>query len=141
MKSTHIKIFLFWLVVLNWPPVLIGIPFLCLLCFLPFLFWINIPALWLGLGRCIGPPHYEIGAFGALPQTPLAWIGVAAFWTLLAVVLTIGISFLFHIPRTIELRRRARKGYCLTCGYNLTGNISGVCPECGTKITSENDDR
>lgn len=25
-------------------------------------------------------------------------------------------------------------GHCLTCGYNLTGNISGRCPECGTPI-------
>jgi uncharacterized RDD family membrane protein YckC len=23
---------------------------------------------------------------------------------------------------------------CRTCGYNLTGNISGICPECGTPI-------
>jgi len=23
---------------------------------------------------------------------------------------------------------------CRTCGYDLTGNISGVCPECGTSI-------
>jgi len=25
-------------------------------------------------------------------------------------------------------------GQCLACGYNLTGNASGVCPECGTVI-------
>ena len=25
---------------------------------------------------------------------------------------------------------------CQACGYNLTGNQSGVCPECGTKIES-----
>jgi len=30
--------------------------------------------------------------------------------------------------------RRRRKGLCLKCGYNLTGNVSGVCPECGSKI-------
>ncbi len=30
--------------------------------------------------------------------------------------------------------RRRRKGLCLKCSYNLTGNESGVCPECGTKI-------
>ena len=30
--------------------------------------------------------------------------------------------------------RRRRKGLCLKCGYNLTGNVSGVCPECGTKL-------
>jgi hypothetical protein len=25
---------------------------------------------------------------------------------------------------------------CVACGYNLTGNVSGVCPECGTSIPS-----
>ena len=30
--------------------------------------------------------------------------------------------------------RRRRKGLCLKCGYNLTGNVSGICPECGTRI-------
>ena len=28
--------------------------------------------------------------------------------------------------------RRAATGHCPACGYNLTGNASGVCPECGT---------
>ncbi len=23
---------------------------------------------------------------------------------------------------------------CWSCGYNLTGNVSGICPECGTRI-------
>ena len=27
--------------------------------------------------------------------------------------------------------RRRRKGLCIRCGYNLEGNVSGVCPECG----------
>jgi len=30
--------------------------------------------------------------------------------------------------------RRRKKGLCLKCGYNLTGNVSGVCPECGKRI-------
>jgi len=36
------------------------------------------------------------------------------------------------------LRRwhRRRKGLCVKCGYDLTGNISGVCPECGTTISN-----
>jgi hypothetical protein len=29
-------------------------------------------------------------------------------------------------------RRCRRTGHCKECGYNLTGNKSGVCPECGT---------
>ncbi|MHC4445919.1 MAG: hypothetical protein ACYTA5_25265 [Planctomycetota bacterium] len=29
---------------------------------------------------------------------------------------------------------KRQAGFCLVCKYNLTGNISGVCPECGTTI-------
>ena len=33
-------------------------------------------------------------------------------------------------PEEVRSDRR-RKGLCLSCGYDLTGNVSGVCPECG----------
>ena len=31
-------------------------------------------------------------------------------------------------------RGRRKAGGCRRCGYNLTGNTSGVCPECGMPI-------
>ena len=31
-------------------------------------------------------------------------------------------------------RYRLRHNLCLTCGYNLTGNVSGRCSECGTPV-------
>jgi hypothetical protein len=38
---------------------------------------------------------------------------------------------------TVLIWRRAGRynpvGHCDKCGYNLTGNVSGFCPECGTK--------
>jgi predicted amidophosphoribosyltransferase len=34
----------------------------------------------------------------------------------------------------LAIRRRTRPGLCRFCGYNLTGNVSGVCPECGKPI-------
>ena len=41
-----------------------------------------------------------------------------------------------------DIRRRlraqlARKGIavCVPCGYNLTGNESGTCPECGREVS------
>jgi hypothetical protein len=35
--------------------------------------------------------------------------------------------------RRLSEHRKAQ-GLCLKCGYNLTGNVSGVCPECGESI-------
>jgi hypothetical protein len=32
----------------------------------------------------------------------------------------------------VRAARRRRPGHCPACGYDLTGNVSGVCPECGT---------
>ena len=35
--------------------------------------------------------------------------------------------------RTLAYRRRVA-GSCASCGYNLSGNISGTCPECGSPV-------
>ena len=32
--------------------------------------------------------------------------------------------------------RRRKRGECVNCGYNLTGNVTGVCSECGTVVVS-----
>ena len=34
-------------------------------------------------------------------------------------------------------RKARREGHCQSCNYNLTGNVSGICPECGTKISAD----
>ena len=31
--------------------------------------------------------------------------------------------------------RRPEVGFCEVCKYDLTGNVSGRCPECGTSLT------
>ncbi|HEY8746788.1 MAG TPA: hypothetical protein VIM11_02360 [Tepidisphaeraceae bacterium] len=33
--------------------------------------------------------------------------------------------------------RRRRRQQCLSCAYNLTGNTSGTCPECGTAVAGK----
>lgn len=45
-------------------------------------------------------------------------------------------TFLTGVPAMLLWRRRRRprrKGYC-ECAHDLTGNVSGRCPECGTII-------
>ena len=36
------------------------------------------------------------------------------------------------------LRRwcRQKKGLCLKCAYDLTGNVTEVCPECGSSTSN-----
>jgi hypothetical protein len=35
-----------------------------------------------------------------------------------------------------RLLRRHPPGHCQSCGYNLSGNVSGTCPECGAPVPS-----
>ena len=53
--------------------------------------------------------------------------------------------FGYFAPRLIEVlqtvirrairRRREQLNRCGACGYNLYGNASGTCPECGSRVT------
>ena len=38
------------------------------------------------------------------------------------------------MPAALRARSRRRRGLCINCAYDLTGNVSGVCPECGTNL-------
>ncbi len=53
-------------------------------------------------------------------------------------LVTIPPWFIRH-RRTRELRTRSRLGACLACGYDSTGNESGVCSECGESRGEGND--
>jgi len=49
-------------------------------------------------------------------------------------LLTVYPSIAFIRGPLRRYRRRRKRGLCVRCGYNLTGNVSGVCPECGTPV-------
>ena len=59
----------------------------------------------------------------------LVGIGAMAFWPALGIH--------FNWP---GFRRRFKPNECRHCGYDLTGNVSGVCPECGTPINDPDED-
>jgi hypothetical protein len=40
----------------------------------------------------------------------------------------------YEMSLLIPAIRRELGGMCTACGYDLRGNISGICPECGCKI-------
>jgi uncharacterized paraquat-inducible protein A len=41
--------------------------------------------------------------------------------------------FLFMQPSKTTKQKRVGR-VCHKCGYCLTGNVKGICPECGTRI-------
>lgn len=53
-------------------------------------------------------------------------------WTLS--ILLISYPFFAFIRGPLRKYRRRRKGLCIHCGYNLTGNTTGICSECGAEI-------
>lgn len=59
-----------------------------------------------------------------------------------AIVLPLWIPFLLLAIPTAWLwrldRRRPLPGHCGSCNYDLTGNTSGVCPECGAAVPPAN---
>lgn len=52
-------------------------------------------------------------------------LGIGLFWG------SHGLARVWSRLRYAGLRRQM--GLCIHCGYDMTGNVSGVCPECGTR--------
>ncbi len=53
--------------------------------------------------------------------------------------LPLWIPFVLIAIPTVWLWRRDRRhppGHCQRCGYDLTGNVTGVCSECAAKVES-----
>jgi hypothetical protein len=67
--------------------------------------------------------------------------GPAIGWGLPVVVAALACVLIIWLVRkwiTRSLREelnRRNLPTCLACGYDLTGNVSGTCPECGTTIS------
>jgi hypothetical protein len=74
-------------------------------------------------GRWTTPNVCETGVHVKV-QVPL-WALVATFSCYPAIVFLRG---------PLRRWRRQRRGMCAACGYDLTGNVSGVCPECGATV-------
>lgn len=95
-------------------------------------------ALWLGE---INTPDRGAGWFVAPNKMKyIVWWGVPAWHgrsgprfilPLWIPIILIGSACAVGILKSV---RRSREGHC-HCGYNLRGNRSGICPECGTPIT------
>ena len=59
---------------------------------------------------------------------------LVAIASIFAIIYLIPLLWLLGPGTRAAFERRLERGLCLRCGYNLAGNTSGVCPECGALI-------
>lgn len=76
------------------------------------------------------------------PDYRLLWLpGYVHRATMAAVSVPLWMLFLLVVLPTAYLfwsnRRHLPPGHCQRCGYNLTGNVSGTCPECGSAVPGQ----
>ncbi len=88
---------------------------------------------WYGHFQIYRSPIYE--PWRALPQFDFSGPGSWRFKfpMHLGLVVLIPVLVLPLLPGTIR-RERRKRGLCVKCGYDLTGNVSGRCPECGEAV-------
>ncbi|HOW71506.1 MAG TPA: hypothetical protein PKY77_12960 [Phycisphaerae bacterium] len=72
----------------------------------------------------------------------LSWSINTSLPILVCLAMAVHIIASFWLCRRIYISLRWKtvpydRSWCLKCGYNLTGNMSGICPECGEMIVTE----
>ena len=70
------------------------------------------------------------GGFGFTNTRFVLWMSVPD-WFIATITLMLPAYWI------IRRVRRHQPGFCTVCSYNLHGNTSGVCPECGMAIAGE----
>jgi hypothetical protein len=96
----------------------------------------SVAAIW---GSQRWRPWWVFRLIGACTLTTIAAALLVSHYPLLAVAAVAAtvnavVSGWTTYRRRSALYARLEDGRCLHCGYDLTGNVSGKCPECGEKV-------
>lgn len=83
-------------------------------------------------------PVYRVQPY-VEPELPTQYMGARVMFPLLLPTVIIAMSWLAWPFVSAALRRRRRRthGLCVHCAYDLTGNESGACPECGSPVEGD----
>ncbi len=89
--------------------------------------------LWIALGL-----HWTVffSGWGLAVCQPFDWLDLNFVLAIILIVISYPIMIVTSVAtvRSFLPDEIKRRGYCVACGYNLCGNTSGVCPECGQAI-------
>jgi hypothetical protein len=93
------------------------------------------------------PPVYPTRGFFSVPLRPpgfaIHWEHrpgtvlrdvIVPYWAVVVPTAVLTLLFTRRVRRERIRSQRLRSGRCARCGYDLHGNVSGVCPECGIAV-------
>ena len=63
-------------------------------------------------------------------------IDLALLLRVAAALIGLPLVWIYGVHWRDQRERRIAAGRCASCGYPLTGNVSGTCPECGGRATN-----
>jgi hypothetical protein len=85
------------------------------------------------------PPHImlAVGLYGGVLAS-IVGARLGNVWIVAVGIVCLGFGWLgwtesARVYREGQRQLDSMSGRCGNCGYDLTGNVTGVCPECGTK--------
>lgn len=88
-------------------------------------------------GEAMIPPEQLFGGFHCsdVDDATRSPAGVSTRWGSISIItvssLGLAVAVSFEGCGRVLRRRRALSNHCTHCGYNLMGNVTGICPECG----------
>lgn len=103
--------------------------YICRRCYRPTLFLIYGGIVGCFYALTLERPRWHLSYMTLFND--LIYIGVLAT---IAVGVALASRFAAVLSMRNGTRQKIRDPICSSCGYNLTGNVSGICPECGWVI-------
>jgi hypothetical protein len=82
--------------------------------------------------KCLEQPNGEPLPYKTLPIKP-----ILAGFVANSVMYASALWLLLFAPGQLRRHLRHKRGRCIKCGYDLRGNFSAGCPECGWQRASE----
>lgn len=109
-----------------------------------FIYWALLLAVVqpvVGLAMRLPPPAREMLKWAGNLAWISLWCGASYIdqeWAIVVSAVILPSVMLVFLDRRVARRKRLDPTpRCKACGYNLTGNVSGICPECGTHIATQ----
>lgn len=87
--------------------------------------FLRLASIWCALATAV---TFAAFRFGESLGLPIGIVETSFIVSLVVFAVGLGLQAAYQVAR----RRGRRKGRpCVHCGYDLRGNTSGICPECG----------